>query len=318
MRVVLVWLVLLLLFVWGESITPSAEFKANGSVYDIVVDEQYLYAGTTRGALQVFDYKLKKLIKSITVPKIRDFMGDEIAPKILSVDALDGKYLLLSEAKSGYRELYIHENNETKKIISVEQKRTIAKAKFVDENHIFMANLGNDVMLYDITTGKEQYHFQISQSKFSDFALNLARDRAVIGCESGEITLIDVVIGKVLDTLKGQNLDNTYRVAIRKNRVTGAGQDRRGSYYNISTGSGGYFEGSFLIYATALSPSGALAAYAMDEDNSISIYSLSKQKRIDMLKGQKSTLNTIVFLNETTLFSASSDPTIIMWQLPTH
>jgi len=301
---------------WSETISPIKELSASGYVYDIVVDKNYLYVGTGHGELQVFDYSSNSIVKTITVPKIKDFMGDEIYPKIFSVDYLNGKYLLLSEAKSGYRELYIHENNITTKIISVDDKQTLAKAKFVDDEHLFLANLSNEVMLYDLKVKKEIYRFQISQSKFSDFALNLDKGRAVVGCESGEISVVDLHIGKVVQILKGQNLDNTYKVAFRNNIVTGAGQDRRGSYYMLPKGNGGYFEGSFLIYATALSPSGRYAAYAIDEDNDIAIYNLSTHSQVALLKGQKSTLNTIVFLDEKILFSASSDPKIMMWKLP--
>ncbi len=302
-------------WILAQTINPSQEIRANGYVYDMVVDSKHLYIGTGKGTLQVYNYHTKQFIKTITLPKIKDFMGDEIYPKVFSVDYINGKYLLLSEAKSGYRELYIHEKNSTKKIISVEDKQAIAKAKFIDERHLFLANLGNEVMLYDLNSNKEVYRFQISQSKFSDFDLSEQKDRAVVGCESGEISLIDIQKGKVTKVLKGQNLDNTYKVAIKKDIVTGAGQDRRGSYYKISTSSGGYFEGSFLIYATALSPSATLAAYAINEENDIAIYNLKTKQQIALLSGQKSTLNTIIFLDEKYLFSASSDPKIMMWEL---
>jgi WD40 repeat protein len=301
---------------WSQDISPLKELNSNGNVYDIVVDDKYLYAGTSHGNLQVFDYASNTLVKTITLPKIKDFMGDEIYPKIFSIDHIDGRYLLLSEAKSGYRELYIYENNTTTKVISIDQKETLAKARFVDKDHIFLADLGNDVILYDLKSKKQIYRFQISQSKFSDFDLNLDKSRAAIGCESGEISIVDIKAGKVIEVLKGQNLDNTYKVAIENSVVTGAGQDRRASYYRLPKGNGGYFEGSFLIYATALSPSGRYAAYAIDEENNIAIYDLSLEKRIALLKGQKSTLNCIVFLDEKRLFSASNDPKIMMWQLP--
>ena len=299
----------------AQTLSPIQEIKANAYVYDMVVDSKHLYIGTGKGTLQVYDYHSKKFIKTITLPKIKDFMGDEIYPKVFSVDYINGKYLLLSEAKSGYRELYIHENNSTEKIISIKDKQAIAKAKFVDTHHIFLANLGNEVMLYNLDTKKEKYRFQISQSKFSDFDLNEQKDRAIVGCESGELSLVDIQKGTIVKVFKGQNLDNTYKVAIKKNIVTGAGQDRRGSYYKINSGSGGYFEGSFLIYATALSPSAKLAAYAMNEENDIIIYNLDTKQQVALLKGQKSTLNTIVFLDEQHLFSASSDPKIMMWKL---
>lgn len=316
MKQLLFFYVAMMTALLAQNMTPLHEIKASGVVYDIVVDKQYLYAGTGHGELQVFDHQTQELIKTITLPKIKDFMGDEIEPKVFSVDHLNGKYLLMSEAKSGYRELFIHENNVTTKIISIEDQQAIAKARFVDDGYLFLGTLGNEVILYDFKDKKEIYRFQISQSKFSDFALNDKKDTAVIGCESGEISVVDIQKGKVTQVLRGQNLDNTYRVAINNNVVTGAGQDRRGSYYSLPSGKGGYFEGSFLIYATALSPSGSKAAYAINEENDIGIYNIQNRTEIALLKGQKSTLNTIIFLDENILFSASSDPMIMMWKLP--
>ncbi len=316
MKQLLLFYMTLMTALFGQNLSPLHEIKASGIVYDIVADDQYLYAGTGHGELQIFDHHTQQLIKTVTLPKIKDFMSDEIYPKVFSVDHLNGKYLLMSEGKSGYRNLYIHENNVTNKIISIQDRQAIAKARFIDDQHVLLGTLGNEIILYNFIDKKEIYRFQISQSKFSDFALNTAKDTAVVGCESGEISVIDVQKGKVTQTLKGENLDNTYKVAIRNRVVTGAGQDRRGSYYKLPSGEGGYFEGSFLIYATALSPSGVKAAYAINEANEIAIFDLQNHQQIALLKGQKSTLNTIIFLGEKILFSASSDPTIMVWKLP--
>jgi WD40 repeat protein len=97
--------------------------------------------------------------------------------------------------------------------------------------------------------------------------------------------------------------------------VSGAGQDQRGSLYDAKSGRGDYIRGSFLIYATALSPSATKVAFAMDEKNNISIYSTSSKSKIALLKGQKSTLNVIIFKDENVLFSASDDNTIMVWDL---
>ena len=78
---------------------------------------------------------------------------------------------------------------------------------------------------------------------------------------------------------------------------------------------GNYIEGSFLIYATALSPSAKKVALPMDEKNNISIYKRSSKSKIVELQGQKSTLNTIIFKDEKTLFSSSDDKTVMMWRL---
>ncbi|TNF44902.1 MAG: hypothetical protein EP216_01165 [Epsilonproteobacteria bacterium] len=170
-------------------------------------------------------------------------------------------------------------------------------------------------LIFDLKSRKEIYRVQLSESKFSDFALNEAKTQAVFSCESGVLNIIDTKTGKIVKVLEGMNVDNVYRVDFKQGIVTGAGQDRRGSIYDIVMGSATYIAGDFLIYATALSPSAKKVAFVMDEQNNISIYIRSSKTKVAELQGQKSTLNNIIFKDESTLFSSSDDDMVLMWKL---
>lgn len=310
------WLFIPLFMYATQMLAPIQKIVVDGTAKDIVLDEGHLYIGTDKGKLQVYDFKEQKFIKEISLPKIRDFMGDTVPPRVYSVDFLENRYLLLSDSgKGGYANLWIHENNTTTQLISPEDKRALVKARFVDKNHILLGYLGNEAALFDIESKKERYRVQLSESKFSDFALNEKKTQAAYGCESGVISVIDVAEGTVVRKLKGINLDNTYKVDFKQGIVSAAGQDRRGAFYDVSTGKGDYIEGSFLIYATGLSPSAKKVAFAMDEQNNISVFNRVSKTKIAVLEGQKSTLNAIVFKDEEILFSASDDNTVLMWKL---
>jgi len=159
------------------------------------------------------------------------------------------------------------------------------------------------------------YRVQLSESKFSDFALNEQRTQAVFACESGVLNVIDTQTGKVLKVLQGQNVDNVYKVDFKIGFVSAAGQDRRGALYEVNYEKGTYIQGDFLIYATSLSPLALRVAFAMDEENNISIYDVNTKSKIAILKGQKSTLNTILFQDDKRLFSSSDDDSIMLWKL---
>ena len=313
---ILVILLLMICSMYAKEYQPISQIQASGIAKDMVLKDDKLYIGTDHGMLQVYDLKSKKFIKHIDIPKVKDFMGDEIFARVSSVDFYDGRYLLLSDSgKGGYTNLWLHENNTTKQLLSAKDKRALVKARFIDKEHILLGYLGNEASLLDVNTKKERYRVQLSESKFSDFALNEDRSRAVFSCESGILYVIDTKTGKVIKELKGQNLDNVYKVDYKNHKVSAAGQDRRGSIYDVDSGKGEYIQGSFLIYATGLSPSARLVAFAMDEQNNISIYNVSTKSKIALLKGQKSTLNTIIFKDEETLFSSSDDKTIMQWKL---
>ena len=299
-----------------ESYTPVQEIVVDGIAKDMTVSGKYVYIGTDKGKLQVYDDEARQFIKEITLPNIKDFMGDEAPARVQSVDFTDGRYLLLSDSgKGGYSNLWIHENNSTKQVIGPESKMAAIKARFIDKSHILLGYLSDEVSLFDLKSGREIYRVQLSQSKFSDFALNEDKSLAAFSCESGVITIVSTSDGKVVKKLEGVNLDNVYRVDFKKDIVSGAGQDRKGSIYNVKTGKGDFIQGDFLIYSTALSPSAKKVAFAMDEQNNISIYNVFTKSKIALLKGQKSTLSVIVFRDENTLFSASSDNTVMKWKI---
>ena len=298
-----------------DTIKPDYQIEINGTAKDMVLRGDTLVIATDMGHIEIFNYKERKKIKEISIPDIKDFMGDIVPARVMSVDNIDNRYLLLSDSgKGGYSNLFIYENNLTQ-IFSPEDKRAIIKARFIDRDHILLGYLSDEVSLLDLNRKKELYREQLSESKFSDFALNGDKTKAIFSCESGVLTLIDVKSGKVIKKLKGQNVDNVYRVDFKGDIVSGAGQDRRGSIYNIKTGRGDYIQGDFLIYSTALSPDGKKVAFSMDEKNNIYIYNTDTKSNIAILKGQKSTLNVIIFKDEKHLFSASDDNTIMAWKL---
>ena len=192
----------------------------------------------------------------------------------------------------------------------------ISKAKFVDKNRILVALLSNEFLLWDVKNKKEIYRIQPNPSHFSDVTLNENKTMVASSCESGEITLFEVLSGKIIKVLKGGNVDNVYKVDFKKEKVLCAGQDRRGIIYNLKSGAYDRFDGSFLIYAGALSPNLTFGAFAFNEQNDIVLFDLASKSKAHTLKGQKSTLNTIIFANEKELVSSSDDQFIMIWRLP--
>ena len=297
-------------------VEPLSEIKTKGIVKDMVLNESKLIIGTDNGLLQVYDTRSETFVKEIRLENIKDFMGDEIPTRVFSVDAYEGKYVLLSDSgKGGYTNMWLHENNQTIPLLTAENKQATIKARFIDNTHILLGLLGNEAVLFDVVKKKEVYRVQLSESKFSDFALNLDRSQAVFSCESGILNVIDTETGKVLHVLQGQNVDNVYKVDFKQDIISAAGQDRRAALYDVKSKNDSYIQGSFLIYATALSPSTKRVAFSMDEANNISVFNRSTKTKMALLKGQKSTLNTIIFQDEKSLFSSSDDDSIMVWKL---
>ena len=312
-KIILFFLFSLLLY--AKDYTPIAQIKLDGAVKDMVLRGDKLCIGTDSGAMQVYDIKKDKFIKKIQLPKIKDFMGDSIDTRVNSLDYIDKRYILVSDSGiNGYSNVMIVEGNITKNIISHQKHYQIVKVRFIDKDHILFALLSNELILYDLKNNKEIYKVQISESKFSDFALNDDKTQIASTCESGIIYIIDTKSGKIIKELKGLHVDNVFKVDFKKDIVSGAGQDRRASIYDVKSGSGEYIKAKFLVYATGLSPSSDRVAFAMDEENNIYIYKTLTKSLIAKLKGQKSTLNNIIFKDENTIFSSSEDDIVMKWK----
>ncbi len=314
------WMVtifLLMMSIQADTIKPYDSIEAGGNVIDIVVVDSMLTVSTDIGTVESYSMSTKEQLVKIEFPMITDFMGDAIFPKIFSTDYLkvSKQYLAVVQANSGYRELFVIKDGIKSKLISAKDKHFISKAKFVDENRIMIALLSNEYILYDIKEAKEIYRVHISYSHFSDFMLSKDRSILVGSSESGEITVLNVENAKIIKTLKGANVDNVYKVDIKNGKVLAAGQDRRGIIYDMNTGSFVRFDGHFLIYAGALSSDGTKAAFAFTEDNDIVIFDVNSEKKLYTLKGQKSTLNSIVFVDDKTIVSGSDDKFIMIWRI---
>ena len=307
--------ILLLINLNAKPLEPTFIYKGSGGVTDLVYQDSILYSATTEGKVDIFDTKEQNLTKTIEVPLIKDFMGDKVASKIYSVDVIDDKIMIASQGKMGYRRVHIYKDNNLTEIITTDNSYTIAKAKFIDSNHLLIALLSNELILFDIANDKALYREQVSASKFSNFSLNEKKDEVIIADESGELKLVTVKDGKTIKKFKGQNVDNIFQVDYKNGIIITAGQDRRTAIFSKDGRTAYYKEGSFLIYSAGLSPSGKVGAFASDEHNNVTLFDTSTKSNLEVLGSHKATLSNILFIGEKELFTASDDNLINYWKL---
>jgi len=297
------------------AVEPQYSLKAKGGVTSFFLEEQMLYAATDVGTIDVFDWRKRTLIKSIELPTIKDFMGDDIPPKIYAIDKCKDKMLAVSQGYRGFRNLYIIQNNKKEIFLDASlHKMMIKKASFVEEEKILIATLGNELMLFDLENREFIYKKHIGTSVFSDFDLNDDKSIVASADESGTVHLIDVKTGERIADLKGMNVDNIYQVVYSQNTVIGAGQDRRVSVYKVNPRSSYYLESSFLIYSAGLSSDGKWGAFSYGEENYVKVFNTDSKIEKALLKGQKSTLTQIEFVSENQIITSSDDPEILIWK----
>ena len=311
----ILFITLLLNILNAKDIDPSFTYKASGSVTDIVLKNEKIYVGTAASKVDIFDIKTQELIESITIPKIKDFMGDEIDSKIYSVDVFENMILILSQGSKGGRAIHLYKDSKLTEVISANKRMFIARAKFLDKKRILFSLLSNELFLYDLEANKKIDQTQISQSKFSYFTLSEDKKRVVIADESGILQMLDTSNLKVLEVFKKQNLDNVFQVDLKNDIILTAGQDRRAAVFSIKEKTAYHKDASFLIYSAGLSPSGELAGIASTEDNEVSIFNTKTKKDLSLLKGNKTTLTNIIFINEEEVLVSSDDERINYYKI---
>ena len=311
------FLLLIFLFstTYAKDITPSFIYDAKGGVTDIVYNQNKIYVATAASSIDIFDLTTQTKVDSIILPKIKDFMGDEIDSKIYSVDILDDSILILSQGNKGGRAINIYKDGKLKEVISDKKRMFIAKAKFLDANTIIFALLSNEIFVFDLTKSKILKVEQASFSKFSNFVLTEDKKSIIIADESGDLQLRDSRGLKLIKTFKGQNLDNVFQVDTKNGLILTAGQDRRTVVYDIDLGAKYYKSASFLIYSAGLSPSSKLAAYASNEQNDVTVFNTRTKADLHTLVQNPATITNILFINEKEVFVTSDHEKINYYKI---
>ncbi|MEA3498644.1 MAG: WD40 repeat domain-containing protein, partial [Campylobacterota bacterium] len=278
---------------------------------DIVHSENKIYISTDASSVDIFDLDTKKLIEKITVPKIKDFMGDEIDAKIYNVDVYKNKVLLTAQASKGFREIHIYEDGKTNIVLSIEKRMFVSKAKFLDNEHILFSLLSNEMYLYNYKTKEILWQLSVKpedatfNSTFADFALNEDKTLAIVADESGDLKIVDIKKAKVIKVLAGKNLDKVFKVDIKNNKIITAGQDGRCVVYNLKDNSDYFLREEpnwFLIYGAGLSPSGKLGAYSSDEENNVTVFNTETKNKLFKLTQNLMTLSSLLFISEDEIF----------------
>ncbi len=310
MRVLFLLSFMVLSLFGAKPIMPVSHYSASGSVVDMIVHDGAIYCSTDASSVDIIDLKSKKMLRQIKVDKVKDFMGDLVDAKVYSVDVIEEKILILSQAEQGFRRLYINQADKNTLIIDTDAQLSIAKAKFLDKETVLLALLSDELISFDLKSKKQNWRVQVSGSKFSNFVLNEEKSEVVVADESGDLQLVATKDGKHIKTLSGENLDNVFQVDYKKSIIATAGQDRRVVIYDVNAKSAYYKSSNFLIYSVGLSPSGRRVAYSSDENNNVTVFNTETKHTIAVFGGNKMTLSSIVFLNENE-FLVATDATVI-------
>ncbi len=312
MHKIVITLLVLLLTINAKDLSPIATIKASGLVSDFVEDDGYLYVATDAGSVDIIDLSLRKIVDKITIDPLKTGRGETVPARIHSVDRFKGKTLFVSSAQNAYRNVWIHDGKELKKIIDDKKHIMPKRAFFTSDNKIIFGTFGSDVILYDKQENYRLYDNHISDSTMGGMVLSPDKKKMIIADESGVTRLIDVKSSKVEKTFSSEHVDNIYRVAYSNGLIITAGQDRRVGVYPPN-GKAYHIKSDFLVYCVGLSPSSKIGVYSSGTENDLQLFNTKDGSKIDRLVGHYASVNKIMFINENALISAGDEETIFFW-----
>ncbi|MCF6173077.1 MAG: WD40 repeat domain-containing protein [Campylobacteraceae bacterium] len=305
---------ILLLNVFAKDINSQYTLSVDGNILAMMVSNGKIYVSTDSSVAEIFDAKSKKLEKVIKFEKIKDFLGSISDTRIFSIDKDGNRLLFVSQGEEGFSRVYLYYQDKNHLIFDKKDKLPIVKAKFISKDKIILALLGSRVLLYDLKNKKFIYDEQISQSKFSDFALNQDKSKMVLSDESGKATLLDTKNGKIIKTFDGQNLDNVYQVDYKNHTIAVASKDRRCGIYKENGSIAYHKSAKFMFYSVGLSQNGKLCGYPSDFANNITVFDVDSKSNLYRLVGDKSTISNIKFVGNKSIFTTSKNK-IKFWKV---
>ena len=302
---------IILNFLIAKEVEPTHTIEVKGGVTDMVYFEKKVLLATTEGTVEIYNKNKNQIEKIISIEKIKDFTGEEINPKIYSVDINKNKSILIcSQGLKGYSKISEYKKGKLKNIIDIDKKLFILRAKYISENKILFLTLSNEAFLYDIKKNKNIWFKQNSMSKYSYFVLNEEKTEYLIADESGDLSLNKVLNGKIIKEFKNKNLDNVFQVDMKQSKIITAGQDQKTVIYDKENNFQYIKKGDFLIYSAGLSPKAKLGAYSKYENNDVLVFDIITGENKYILKDNKMNISKILFLNEEEIL-VSSDSEIV-------
>ena len=315
----LIFLVFWLAMASAGNVTKLRQVRAAGGILDIAINKGQVAVATDKGVIEVYRQKTLKKRATIYFKDIFDFYGDPIRPKVFSVDIIGKKYpkiLSVIECTEGGRRLVLSSLSGKKKtLVEATSGLQMRKARFINAATALIALMSSELILFDIVKEKALYRVQITQSIFSDFQLGPAHKKVAFSSESGDVQIVEVANGKVIQTLSGGNRDNVFKVDYKNGFVLTGGQDRKAVLYREKNGRFQSFKSDFFVYAVALENHADKFAYLAGEQAQINIINVDSGKILARIPAQNCSVNNLRFVGDSRLLVFDESGYIQEWDI---
>ena len=310
-------LILFVISLFAADLKPIKETNIDAAVLDMVVSKDNVYVATDASKVIVLDKNLN-IKQEIRVRKIKDFMGTLNDADIYSVDVMGDKILFLAQAEDGYAELFVHENNQTKKVLDKSLMLYAKAAKFVDSKRAVLALMSDELVLYDIDAQKIIKRAKAGEYFYSAMAMDKSRKYLVVGDEGGEVIVVDPSTLQRIKLFKDVNKDKILSISINNPLIAaGSRADKKLALYNLQGGIPKTYQNpDFFIYVVGLSLDNRYVVYGDNEKYVLKVADTNSLDVRHRLVGHNNIVNVVRFFDNKLLLTGSETGEILMWRLP--
>ena len=233
------------------------------------------------------------------------------------MNVLDGKILFLAQAEDGYSELFVSDGNKTTKVLDKSKMLYAKAAKYVDGEHVLLALMSDEVILYDIVHKKVLKRRKFGEYFYSVMAMDKDRRHFVIGDEGGEVIMGEAPSLKRLKLFENINKDKILSIDINKNIIAaGSRADKTLAIYDWQENSHKVVKNpDFFIYVVGVSPDNRYVVYGDNDKYVLKVLSIGNLERKYELIGHKNIVNVVRFIDKNTIVTGSETGEILKWRL---
>lgn len=297
---------------------PSSKIEINASITFIDLHENRLYISNDEGEVHVFDAEKRQLLRVISLPQIKDYSGNSIAPRVRFTHTRDNEsILIISQENADKSRVSIFKNGALDEVDLGDKAGIISAAYFVDDSTILFSIRSFEIVLFNYKTRKVLWSVRPKFEVFTD--LTFANNLALASTEGGTIYKIDLKSGEVLRIFSGANYDYIYSLAAAKNTLLIAGRDKICGIYDLENGEFRRIRTEFMQYKIAISADSTLGAVNFNENSDILVFDTRSQAQRAFLRGGDAPPNRIIFASPSQVIASFGGRSVIFWDFaPAH
>ncbi|AQW87283.1 nitrate reductase accessory protein [Campylobacter pinnipediorum subsp. caledonicus] len=289
---------------------PYKTVELNANVLNVAFVNDNLYIATDDGLVMDYDIKNDKSTNILTLKKIKNFFNDNNNPKVLSIDELNGKVIVLAEGDFGDRIIYLVKNGiATKQKL---QNQSIKKAYFLDDANVVLGSLSNELYFLSLNDNKIYKNTKLSTASMSDMKLSIDKKMLCVATEGGKVYFYDILKDKIINTLDIHK-DKIYSIDFKENTLISGSVDKFAGVYK--DGKIDKIKTEFLVYAVGLSPDSNIGAFVNGELNDVDIINTRNLSKITTLNTKQDAINDIIFISNNKLITTAYDKKLLFWRI---